>query len=172
MHSFDWNNPAIYCRRRPAAACSISIASSFLFFVLCLRWTRSKKSPANHPPAAPGLPVSLPHRSLRALAEKHGPPLGSRPHRRRLLAGGRPRGLEDPRPRLREPPGLEPRRPTLLPHAEDCLQQVRRAVSPNAAHRRPPPPQPEAGVLLPQGPRGRTGLQPSSQGSAQPAAAR
>ncbi|KAG6512884.1 cytochrome P450 71A1-like [Zingiber officinale] len=57
------------------------IASWFLFFVFCLRWTRAKKTPVGHPPAVPGLPVfgnlhqisSLPHRSLRALAEKHGP---------------------------------------------------------------------------------------------------
>ncbi|KAG6512885.1 cytochrome P450 71A1-like [Zingiber officinale] len=57
------------------------VVSWFLFFVFCLRWTRSKKSPVDYPPAVPGLPVfgnlhqlgSLPHRSLRALAEKHGP---------------------------------------------------------------------------------------------------
>ncbi|XP_074583146.1 cytochrome P450 71A1-like [Curcuma longa] len=59
----------------------VLVASWFLFFVFCIRWTRSKKSPVGHPPAVPGLPVfgnlhqlgSLPHRSLRALAEKHGP---------------------------------------------------------------------------------------------------
>ncbi|XP_074585586.1 cytochrome P450 736A117-like [Curcuma longa] len=59
----------------------VLVASWFLSFVFCIRWIRSKKSPVRHPPAVPGLPVfgnlhqlgSLPHRSLRALAEKHGP---------------------------------------------------------------------------------------------------
>ncbi|XP_074586128.1 cytochrome P450 71A1-like [Curcuma longa] len=64
----------------------VLVASWFLFFVFCIRWTRSKKSPVGHPPAVPGLPVfgnlhqlgSHPHRSLRALAEKHGPVMALR----------------------------------------------------------------------------------------------
>ncbi|KAG6516667.1 hypothetical protein ZIOFF_027140 [Zingiber officinale] len=75
----------------------------FLFFVFCLRWTRSKKSPVDRPPAVPGLPVfgnlhqlgSLPHRSLRALAEKHGPVMALRLGRVPTVVVSSPAGAQE-----------------------------------------------------------------------------
>ncbi|KAG6516665.1 hypothetical protein ZIOFF_027138 [Zingiber officinale] len=79
------------------------VVAWFLFFVFCLRWTRSKKSSLDHPPAAPGLPVfgnlhqlgSLPHRSLRALAEKHGPVMALRLGRLPTVVVSSPEGAQE-----------------------------------------------------------------------------
>ncbi|XP_074580635.1 psoralen synthase-like [Curcuma longa] len=145
----------------------VLVASWFLFFVFCIRWIRSKKSPVGHPPAVPGLPVfgnlhqlgSLPHRSLRALAEKHGPVMVLRLGRVHTVVVSSPAAAQEALKTRdlafasRPDSSLADRLFYRSQVAGDGLQQVRRAVASNAAHRRPPPPQPEAGALLPQGPR-------------------